>query len=367
MPTVQSVIDALEAIAPARTAFSYDKVGLQIGEPDDSVALGVVALDISDGLIEFALAEGAQIVVCHHPLIWEPLKEVNAGTRSGRLAVKLIQNRIAFIGAHTNWDCAPGGINDILASRLGLQDVVACGEASEVAYLKLATFVPPDAADEVVDALSAAGAGLIGKYERCAFLSSGTGTFRGQAGTNPAIGKAGQTEKVDEIRIEMRLLSSQSSAVIAALKSVHPYEEPAYDLFSLHPNHDQPITRVGRLPTPMTFREFADKVDRDLGTRVWAFGDPEKTVRKVTVCGGGADDEWKAALRNGSDVFVTGEVRHHIAVWASEAGVGIIAAGHFATEHPGAAALAAVLESKIEGTQWRVYVPKPGIAGRPID
>lgn len=365
MPTVQSVLDALETIAPARTAFSFDKVGLQIGEPGDPVSVGIVSLDASEGLIEFARESGAQIVVCHHPLFWDSLTKINSSSRAGRLAVSLIQNRIAIIGAHTNWDCAPGGINDTLAAKLGLEEVEACGEAAEVAYLKLTTFVPANAADAVVESLARAGAGIIGQYERCAFLSHGTGTFRGRPGTHPSVGEAGRVEQVNEIRLEMRLLATLAGPIIAALRQAHPYEEPAYDLYSLKASPDQPISRVGVLPRPMSLREFSAKVDRDLDTRCWVFGDPERKVSKVTVCGGAADGEWATAKQNGSDVFLTGEVRHHIAIEASEAGIGILAAGHYATEHPGAVALADALGSRIAGTRWLAHEPKSGATGRP--
>lgn len=363
MPSVQTVLDALESIAPARTAFSFDKVGLQVGEPSDPVLVGVVALDPSAGLLEFAAEKRAQLAVCHHPLIWEPLAAVNGSTRSGRLASAFLRQGVAFIGAHTNWDCAPGGINDTLASLLGLRNVQFCGEAAEVAYSKLATFVPPANVEAVVDALSAAGAGVIGLYERCAFLSEGQGTFRGRKGAKPSVGSAKQVEIVDEVRVEMRLRDALVGEAVEALRAVHPYEEPAYDLFALKPSPEQPISRVGELEAPISFSEFAGLVDRQLSTRCWAFGDPNRTVRRVTVCGGAADGEWTTALRNGSDAFVTGEVRHHIAIEASEAGIGIIAAGHYATEQPGAIAIANALKKLTPGVEWHAYAPQPGFTG----
>src|SRR5690349_19561681 len=142
MPTVQSVLDAIERIAPANTAFGFDKVGLQIGEPGDAITKGIVALDCSPSMIEEAARIGAQIAVCHHPIIWDPLKTVNSDSRAGKIAVELIRKHIAFIGCHTNWDAAPGGVNDTLASLLGLTDVRPCGPSADAKFLKLVTFVP---------------------------------------------------------------------------------------------------------------------------------------------------------------------------------------------------------------------------------
>lgn len=366
MPTVQHVLDALDVIAPAETAFSFDKVGLQVGDRDDPVDRGVVALDASPGLLEFAERTGAQIAVCHHPLIWEPLAAVNGSTRSGRMATEFIRRRIAFIGAHTNWDSAPGGINDALAERLGLVETRPFGSAAEVPYFKLTTFVPEDSASALLDAMAAAGAGRIGLYERCAFLGPGTGTIHGISGANPTVGEAGRIETVPELRVEMRVPARRLAEAVKALKVAHPYEEAAYDVYPLAPVSERPAGRIGRLSEATTLAEFAERIDRQLGTKSWAFGEPRRPVRTVAVCGGAADSEWAAALREGADAFVTGEIRHHIALEAVEAGFAVIAAGHYATEHPGAAKLATALAPLTLGIEWRVYEPANGNFGRPL-
>ena len=365
MPTVQTVLDALERVCPANTAFDFDKVGLQVGEPGSEVKSAVVALDCSDGMIEFAVAKKAQLALCHHPIIWDPLAVVNSTTRSGRLATKLIQNGIAFIGAHTNWDCAPGGINDELASLLGLRDVRPIGRSAEVSFLKLVVFAPNGEEEKLIDALSAAGAGLIGLYERCAFLSPGIGTFRGLPGSKPSIGKSGQIEKAEELRIEVRLPLSSASAVEKALREAHSYDEPAYDFYNLRPQGIRPISRIGHI-SPISLGDFQREIDRALTTRSWAWGDPTRRVEKVAVCGGAADDEWKSALAEGADVFVTGEVRHHIAIEASEAGLAIVAAGHYATEHPGCAALCKRMAREVPEVSWHLFEPAGGNTGRPL-
>lgn len=365
MVTVQTVLESLERVCPANTAFEFDKIGLQVGEPSDIISSAVVALDCSEGLIDFAKSKKAQLALCHHPIIWDPIATVNSSTRSGSLATKLIQNGIAFIGAHTNWDCAPGGINDELAYLLGLADVRPIGSAAEVKFLKLVTFVPHGEAEKLVDALSAAGAGVIGLYERCAFLSTGTGTYRGLPGANPTIGQAGQIEKAEEIRIEMRLPESKSSAVEKALLEAHSYDEPAYDLFPLRPLQISPISRIGHI-SPISLEDFQKTLDQNLKTSSWAWGDPSRKIQEVAVCGGAADDEWNSALAAGADLFVTGEVRHHVAIEASESGLAIVAAGHYATEHPGCAALCRRMQKEVPEITWHLYEPEIGITGRPL-
>jgi dinuclear metal center YbgI/SA1388 family protein len=365
MPTVNDVLDAIERIAPANTAFAFDKVGLQFGEKTAPIETGVVALDCSPGLIDFAKAKNAQIAVCHHPIIWDPLAAVNSSTRSGRLAVELIRNRIAFIGCHTNWDAAPGGVNDTLAQLLGLTDVRPIGESAKVPYLKLAVFVPRGTKDKVIDALSASGAGVVGLYERCAFMAGGTGTYRGLAGSNPTIGKAGKVEFADEIRVEMRLPESLAEAVVRTLEEVHPYEEPAYDLYPLRAESPRPISRIGHI-SPIKLSAFQNQLDQALQTRSWTWGDPDRMIEKVAVCGGAADGEWVSAKAEGADLFVTGEVRHHIAIEATEAGLAILAGGHFATEHPGCASLRDVLAKEAPGVEWHLCTPPAGATGNAL-
>jgi len=98
---------------------------------------------------------------------------------------------------------------------------------------KLVVFVPADSLDTVRDALFAAGAGRIGEYERCSWYTEGTGTFLGGEGTKPSVGRAGREERVAELRLETVYPAERHDDVIAALRSAHPYEEPAFDVYEL--------------------------------------------------------------------------------------------------------------------------------------
>jgi len=93
--------------------------------------------------------------------------------------------------------------------------------------------VPREALDAVRNALFEAGAGRIGKYEHCSWYTQGTGTFRGGEGTNPSLGEAGREERVAELRLETVFPEERQEEVIAALREVHPYEEPAFDVYAL--------------------------------------------------------------------------------------------------------------------------------------
>lgn len=366
MPTVGDVLRVLEEIAPARFAFSFDKIGLQIGSPDQPVSRAVVSLDRSLGAISFAREQGAQLLLSHHPLIWDPLKRVLLNQHVGRSVAELLKADIAFIAAHTNWDSARHGINDALASVLGLEEVSDFGTASEVPMLKLVVFTPAEAVDAVIDAASAAGAGRIGNYERCAFTSEGHGTFLGNDEANPTVGEKGRIEVVPEVKIEMVLPQERATAVEKAVRTAHPYEAPAFDLLPMRNLHEQPAGRMGVLAQPMSLREFVTHVDARLETRSEAWGDPEKRVRKIAVVGGAADGDWVSARNQGADVYLTGEVKQNVALEASESGIAILASGHYATEQPGCEALRETMAQRLREIDWGLFTPAPGLHGRPF-
>lgn len=366
MSTVRTVLNALEKIAPARFAFGFDSVGLQVGDPDAPVSCVVVSLDRSLGALEFARKRGAEVVLAHHPLFFDPIPRLTTQNHQMRTALEFARSGVACIAAHTNWDSALGGVNDELASRLGLVDVEIFGSAARVPMRKLVVTVPHGASEGVARAAGDAGAGIIGNYSSCAFLNDGVGQFLPGEGARPTIGHVGTFERVNETRIEMTCHAERVAQVIAAIRRAHPYEEPALDVYVLEEAHEQPAGRMGLLSEPMSFDAFVQFVDDRLGTRSWAWGDVEGRIQRVAVVGGAADGEWNAAKHAGADVFVTGEVKQHIALEASESGLSILASGHYATEHPGVEALANRLRAVEPNIDWLVFAPTPGLHGRPF-
>jgi dinuclear metal center YbgI/SA1388 family protein len=365
MATVHEVLDVLEGIAPRSFAFDFDKVGLQVGDLHANVRRAVVSLDRSRAAVKFAKTEGAQLLLAHHPLIFTPIEFVGRHGHVGTTLFELIEAGIAFIAAHTNWDCAVGGINDALAAKLSLVDVEPFGSASIVEQLKMVVTAPTADSQKIVDAASAAGAGQIGRYSRCAFLGSGTGTFIAGAGANPTIGEIGKVEEVEECRIEMTVVADRRWFVEDAVRRAHPYEEPSIDLYPLTPGSGHPAGRVGKLPEPKSLEQFTAYVEACLRTKALSWGQADRQISRVAVVGGAADSEWIGAS-NLADVFVTGEVKQHVALEAVECGSAIIAAGHYATEQPGCVALRDRMALAMPDIDWLLFEPQPGEAGRPL-
>ena len=123
MTTVREIESFLYGWAPRELAESWDNVGLLVGDPEAAVERVLVALDITPQVAEEALERGCQLIVAHHPVMncaWHPVQTVRADDRQGRTLTALLRGGVAAICMHTNLDAAEGGVNDILAEKLGL-------------------------------------------------------------------------------------------------------------------------------------------------------------------------------------------------------------------------------------------------------
>jgi dinuclear metal center YbgI/SA1388 family protein len=337
-PTLADVVAALEELYPPSWAQPGDPVGLVVGDPKAEVRRVHFAVDPVQAVVDEAVQAGAELLVVHHPLLFRAVHSVAASSPKGRVVHDLISHGIGLYVAHTNADSPPGGVSESMGLALGLTDLRPLDPEPSEPLDKLVTFVPHQHTQQVIDALSAAGAGSIGEYERCAFTTQGQGTFRPGAAANPAIGVPGEIEVVDEHRVEMVLTRRRRGHVVAALREVHPYEEPAFDVFELASWPGERGTgRIGRLTEAMTLRVFAERVATALpptvvGARV--SGDLDAEVHTVGLVGGSGDFMLDAARKAGVDVYVTSDLRHHPASEAREHpdGPALVDVPHWAAE-----------------------------------
>lgn len=326
----QTVIQYVERLAPKSMAMEGDKIGLHVGTLQKKIKKVMVALDVLESVVDEAIAQGVDLIVAHHAVIYRPLKHIRTDLAAGRVYEKLIKHDIAVYTSHTNLDVAVGGMNDWLAEAIGLTQVDVLDVLHRDAWKKLVVYVPVTHRDAVFTALSAAGAGHVGNYSHCSFQIEGTGTFLPGEGTDPHIGAQGKLEKVEEVRLEMVVPASRQSAVIKALLAAHPYEEVAYDIIPLEQSGAvYGIGRIGNLPVPMTLREMAEMVKERFSLKgVRVVGDLDATVKKVAVVGGDGSSFASKAIFKGADVFLTGDIGYHTAHDAQADGLSIIDAGH---------------------------------------
>ncbi|WP_159807842.1 Nif3-like dinuclear metal center hexameric protein [Cellulomonas citrea] len=337
-PTLAQVVEALDRRYPPSGAEQWDRVGLVVGDPAARVRHVLLAVDPVLDVVEEAERRGADLIVTHHPLLLRGVHSVAASSAKGALVHRLIRSGIGLYAAHTNADVANPGVADALADALGLLDVRPLLAAPGPALDKHVVFVPVEAANRLVDALSAAGAGALGEYSRCAWTSTGTGTFIPSDVASPAIGTAGQIAEVVEARVEMIAPRSRRAAVVAAMRAAHPYEEPAFDVLEQAGLPGGTGTgRLGRLAAPEPLAVFAARVAAALpptAAGVRYAGDPDGSVSSVAVLGGSGDGFFDAVRASGADVYVTADLRHHPASEAREQALVEAATGRRAAATP---------------------------------
>lgn len=333
-PRVKDIAAVMEDWAPSWTAESWDRVGLLAGDPGAPVERALVALELGDAALQAAEAAGAAMLLTHHPPLFKPLTELRMDRAGTVRLVRAAAGGLALFAAHTNLDCAPHGVNDALAARLGLVDLSVLAPGPSDGLYKLVTFAPAGDIPAISRALFEAGAGRVGAYSGCAFESPGRGGFTAPADGNPHIGRPGHSQRVEEVRLETWVSRARAGRALAALREAHPYEEPAFDLYPL----DQApagfgLGRVGRLAAPEPGDAFAARAAAELGSVAASVSGPmPERLERIAVVGGSGGDFLAAAAAAGAQMLVTGEASHHAAEQAEDLGLALLCLGHFATE-----------------------------------
>jgi dinuclear metal center YbgI/SA1388 family protein len=334
MQTVATIVNHLDQFAPPRLAAKWDNVGLLLGDRAANVDRVLTCLTVTPEVVAEAVAEKAGLIITHHPMLFRPVQRLTTDHPEGRMLLELVRAGVAVYSPHTAFDNTRGGINEMLAQKLELTDVMPLRRQPGGGQCKLVVFVPDADLGRVSDALFAAGAGNIGQYSQCSYRLSGTGTFFGSDAAQPSIGQKGRREEVSEWRLEVVCPEEGVGAAVAALRRAHSYEEPAYDVYPLRPAaSDQGEGRLGRLPQAMPLAELARKAKASLTAGLVQYvGEAARPVERVALACGAAGEFLRDAARAGADVFLTGEMRFHDYLAAQAQGVGLILPGHYATE-----------------------------------
>ncbi|HZD60120.1 MAG TPA: Nif3-like dinuclear metal center hexameric protein [Anaerolineae bacterium] len=348
MAIVAQIMGIVDTIAPAYLKFEADKIGLQVGSPNAAVNRVLVTLELTGEVIAEAQDKGAQLILSHHPLIFQSLDRVLADDYVGGLVTGLIKSDISLLAAHTNLDRTRDGVSDVLARALDLQDVEALLPARDIQMFKLVVFVPKENVDEMVSALGNAGGGVIGDYSHCTFRTEGTGTFYPMLGAHPYLGAVGELNRVDEYRLEILVSPDKIERAIHTMLEVHPYEEVAYDIYEVkNPPAGVGFGRVGNMAKPLKLRNCVERWSDVLDADLRVSGDWNMVINRVAVCGGSGGELIGVAKASGADVFVTGDIKYHAAHAAHAIGLAIVDAGHAETERLVVPELAKELQRRI--------------------
>jgi dinuclear metal center YbgI/SA1388 family protein len=310
--SLKNIIQIIEAFAPTQLQESYDNAGLICGSADMMINGAICSLDCTEAIVDEAIAKNCNLIIAHHPIIFSGLKKINGKNYVERTIIKAIKNDIAIYAAHTNLDNVLNGVNHKIAEKLGLINLQILAPKTNQ-LKKLITYCPASHAESVRQAIFEAGAGEIGKYDCCSFNTSGTGTFRANAGAQPFSGEIGHLKEEEEIRIETVVPFHLQNKVIAALKSAHPYEEVAYDIFPM----DNSFGGIGggitgELPEAMEEKVFFNLIKQYLKVEMIRHTPfLNKKIKKVAICGGAGSFLLKNAINSKSDVYISGDFKYH--------------------------------------------------------
>ena len=329
---IKEIVSALDTFAPLPLQDGFDNAGVQVGLTEVEATGALLCLDVTEAVVDEAIVLGLNLIISHHPLIFRGYKSITGNDYVERCIIKAIKNDIVIFSMHTNIDNAIGGVNYKIAEKLGLQNIRILAP-KEDNLLKLVTFVPTAEADKVRQALFKAGCGNIGNYDSCSFNTEGQGSFCAQNGANPFCGSIGALHNEPETRIETVLPAYKKNMVIKILLAIHPYEEPAYDLYPLKNNWKQSGAGIiGELPQENTAQDFLTNIKKCFQVSCLKYNKSSKeSVRTVAICGGSGSFLLQNAIAQKADAFITGEIKYH-EYYGHEDEILMIETGHYESE-----------------------------------
>ncbi|MDL2245285.1 Nif3-like dinuclear metal center hexameric protein [Parabacteroides sp. OttesenSCG-928-J18] len=312
MIKIKDILREIELFAPLPLQEDFDNAGVQVGDVNQAATGALLCLDVTEEILDEAIERECNLIISHHPLAFKPFKSLRGATYIERCMMKACKHDLVIYAAHTNLDNAQGGVNYKLAEMIGLENIRILSP-QKGNLLKLVTFVPTPYADMVRNTLFQAGAGHVGNYDSTSFNLYGDGTYRALEGANPFAGEIGKVHYENETRIETVLPAYKKIAVMRALRSVHPYEEPVFDFYPLDNTWQQAGSGVvGELPEEEDEYFFLRRIKDIFNVACVKHSSLiHKPIREVAICGGSGAFLLKDAIAYGADIFITGEAKYN--------------------------------------------------------
>jgi len=309
---VKEITAFFEELAPLKYQESYDNSGLIIGDKNQTVNSALLTLDITEAIIDEAIALKSNLIIAHHPIIFSGLKKITGKDYVQRCIIKAIKNDIAIYACHTNLDSVIGGVNTKICEKLGLQNIKVLNPLKNQ-LKKLVTFIPSEHAEKVKNAIFQAGAGHIGNYDCCSYNIEGKGTFRASENAKPFVGDIGKIHTEKEIRFETIFPAIIQSKIITALTSSHPYEEVAYDIYSLDNEYNKVgIGMYGNLEKEISEVDFLKFIKKTFNLSVIRHTNfINRTIKKIAVCGGSGSFLVNDLKSLNIDAFISADFKYH--------------------------------------------------------
>jgi dinuclear metal center YbgI/SA1388 family protein len=329
---LKEICTYLDNVVPLSFQESYDNSGLQTGDPEKEINSALLSLEVTEEVLDEAISLNCGLIITHHPLIFSPIKKLTGKNFVEKILIKAVRNEIAVYSSHTNLDILKEGVSRKMAQKLELQNLKILSPLKN-RLLKLVTYIPENNFEEVREAIFAAGAGVVGNYDKCSFSVTGTGSFRGGEESVPFVGIKGKLHLENEVRLETIMLSHLKDQVVKALVDAHPYEEVAYDIYSLENEYNNAgLGVVGELAEAIDEKKFLEHLSAIFKTEGVRFSRlTGKKIMKVALCGGAGIVSLNDALRSGADVFVTSDIKYHD-FFNAENKILLVDIGHYESE-----------------------------------
>lgn len=332
MILLKEIVGIFDSIAPNSLQESYDNSGILVGNPNSIVTKALLSLDCVESVVDEAIEKNCDLIVAHHPIVFKGLKSLTGRNYVERTVIKAIQNNIAIFACHTNLDnVLQYGVNQKIAKKLELSNIKIL-DPKKQQVIKLIVYCPEKYAEKIRQTLFESGAGNIGNYSHCSFNSNGLGTFMGNQSAQPFAGKIGVEHKEAETKIEVVVNAYQLHSVVNSLKTAHPYEEVAYDVFENQINNSNFGSGVvGELEQELSQHEFLGWLKKKMETGPIAYTKSNKEkIKTVAVCGGSGSFLIPVA-RGMADAFVTADIKYHD-FFEAEENLMLCDIGHFESE-----------------------------------
>ncbi len=328
---LNEICEALETWAPLSYQESYDNSCLIYGDKAAKVDKVLIALDTTEAVVDEAIAKGAQMIISHHPLVFQGIKALSPKTDAERALIKAIKHEVAIYALHTNLDNISSGVNAEIGRRLGIDDPRILAPKKGLLQ-KLIVYVPQSDWQKVAEAMWQAGAGSIGEYDQCSYRSPGKGTFRPSDNAKPHVGLKDELHEEEEYRMEIILEIDKRSKILKAMKESHPYEEVAYDLIALENSHQQIGSGMfGDLPEKIASSDFLKRIKENFGGVVRHTKILQKEVSRIAWCGGSGSFLLNQAKAVGADLFLSSDFKYH-QFFEAENEILIADIGHYENE-----------------------------------
>lgn len=319
------IINKLEEEFPLNLQETWDNSGLLIGDKNSEISKVQISLDITESVIDNAIEKGCELIITHHPVIFENIKRINDSTVLGKKILKLIKNGINVYSAHTNLDSAKDGLNSYIAQKLLAKDAKIMDENYYSVY-KMNIFVSKSILEEVLSILNGSKELEFLEYKRVSYTSKVT----------ERILENNEIKELESYNIQIMGEKNKLYSILNKIKERHPINQIAFEILSLENKHKTGtgLGRIFKVEETMSFEEcinfVKEKLNLDFVKIVKANDNP---IKKIAVVNGSGAEFWKKSYDMGADVFITGDFKYHNALDAFEKGLNIIDIGHYEAEH----------------------------------